>query len=468
MVDRQLKGQAHAGDPAVTSGSRHDCVPSHRGMISVATNIGVMALLVTTLVISTATHAQQVIRTASDWTGQLERPAPGEDEMPVPPRVCLSEQMEYNSNLYRLNSAVAHDPAALQQRLGPDASRVDRILRTSACANQPWQWGQQDFSVSGILTDNRYTNNTVLNHASGAGALLWNWRMADGWYGQLGGRYKHVLANFLNDRPIAKDLVSSQQYVAQLNHDFGTYVIATVGGTRTDIAHGNPDREVDDYRNTTGYTSLIIRNQTDNQIKLAAQRTRATYPQPAMINDLPFDRDYEERKATIGFRYGMGSKTVLTANVGQMKHDYRTTDNSDYSGGIWNAALNWQSSTRSQLQVQTWKTVDAYFDAEADHYISRGTSLMANWSPRSKLQLSGMFSWERQEYLNNSLTVIANAPRTDNVRTAGLGAIYSPLEYFDIDLDYRYEQHDSDRPYLGFNTQVVSLRLRVKLPGMAP
>lgn len=376
---------------------------------------------------------------------------------PKPSFVCVSEQLIYDTNLFRINRAI--DPKAV---LGPDASRGDAIARTSACVDLNKEWGRQQLSLTGSVDDNRYHNNRMLDHTSGNGKLLWNWQAGTSWYGKIGANYTHALGMFQNDRPLEKDLVDSMRYYGEINRDVGTFVTLHAGGSRTDTSHDALSRQVDNFRSTTGDAGITFTSRAENYVGVNYQYTRADYPDPLIVNDLPVDRDYREHTELLRFRYALAERTILRGSAGYVKRDYPLAGESDYSGAQWRAFLTWQPTLQTQLEFSGWQQLNAYFDSEADHFVSKGFSLAPSWSPRERLKLGAIFSWEKQQYQARLLDAEISPARDDKVSAAGVNVGYQPSDWFDFGVSYRFERHDSTLAAFEFDDQITSLLLRLR------
>ncbi len=377
----------------------------------------------------------------------------------TPPPLYISEQVSYDSNLFRLNRTID----VKQSPLGSTASRDDEVLRSSAGANTDWHAGLQELKLELNLDDNRFRYNRILNNTSGNGTLLWNWRTADDWYGKLGGTYVHALSSFVNDRPLTKDLVDSYQYFGELNHDFGSYVEATIGGKHVQAVHGDDSRKVDNYTSNSGNVGLTLNSLAGNYIGVAWERTRAIYPFDVFINDAPFNRDYEENTSFLRFRYASSIKTIVYGSVGHVSREYLHGDGRQYSAATWQGTWHWQPTTKTIVEVSGWQKLNSYFDLAADHFIGRGFSVAPTWLPRDRLAFSATFGWERQQYiLRDVLAGEGDIQREDKVTSAYGEMLYSPVDWLDFTLSYRYEHHDSTLFLYGFDDRIASIRLRGK------
>jgi hypothetical protein len=377
---------------------------------------------------------------------------------PKPSYVCVSEQVIYDSNLFRLNRNV--DPKLI---LGPDANRSDVIARTSACVDINREWGRQKVELAGAVDDNRFRHNGMLDHTSGNGKLLWDWQAGERWYGKLGANYQHALGTFQNDRPLEKDLVDSARYFTEVNRDFGPFLTLHVGGARTDTSHNALSRQIDNFRSTSADAGITLTSRAENYIGFNYQFSRADYPDPVIVNELPVDRDYREYTPLLRFKYALAPRTVLRGSGGYVWRDYPRAGESNYSGAQWRVFLTWQPTLETQLEFSGWQQLNAYFDSEADHFLSRGVSVAPSWNPYERFKLGAIFSWEKQKYLQRTLSLgIISPARDDKVSAAGVNAAYQPADWLDLGLSYRYERHDSTLTAFEFDDRVAAIQLRLK------
>lgn len=378
----------------------------------------------------------------------------------TPPfQLCAAEQIIHDSNLFRLA-----DGMDVHSRLGPEASRDDVLYRTSACALGNFQSSRQELNFKAEFADNRFKNNDTLDNHSYNGTLNWNWNLAGDWSGKVGGSYNRALAAFLNDRPLEKDLVTSYQYFGELRKVFGSHIGVFAGGQRTSSSHSASDRGIDEFHSNSGRAGVEYITDAQDTIGVDYQYAKADYPGTFLINNVPFDQDYHQDVTSVRVKYAFGPKTVLKASAGYLQRTYPNSPDHDYSGSVWRAALQWQPTVKTQLTLNGWRELQAYIDAESDHYLSKGFSLQPGWSPRQKIMLSALLWWEKQDYLSSSFAAQTEGPRHDDVRVQGADLTYTPVRYVDLVLSYRHERHTSDHPDLGFTDNLASLIVRGKFP----
>lgn len=389
---------------------------------------------------------------------QAEDAYPNEDDLAEADRsfICLAEQAIYHTNLFHLNPYVTD----VQQRLGPDASRYNTSLRTSACAQGNWHVSMQEFRLRADIDDNRFLDNKILNHTSGNAELLWNWETAGNWYGKLGGDYRRALGTFVNDRPLVKDVVDSYHYFGEINHDFGAHVVVKVRGEHTDTSHDAVARRIDNYRNNTAIAEVLLMSRAENYLGFSAQRVQATYPETLVINNITYDRDFREEKVTGRIHYQIANNTTFGGAMSYVKHDYQHDPAINYSGYTWRASLDWEPRERVQFILAGWKDLASYFDIEADHFISRGASLTTKWMPHQKVVISLPLRWERQEYIFRDIVTAGLLPREDEVKIASIDVLFRLRLSLDVDLSYSYEKRDSNIPVYSYLDEMTALQIR--------
>lgn len=374
-----------------------------------------------------------------------------------PFQLCVAEQMIYDDNLYRFSNDVN-----AQERLGANGSRDDYVWRTSACANGDWQFARQELLLKAEVADNHFTNNKTLNNTSGSGTLTWNWSTVSDWSGKLGATGSRALGTFLSDRPTEKDLVDSYQYFGELRHLFGAYLSAFASGQRIAATHSATSRAEDDFGNNAGKFGLEYVSRADTSLGVDYEYKHVNFSSLTVLNGVSYDSDYNENVTSVRGSYELGTRTVVTGSFGYLQRHYAQRTDLDYSGNVWRATLQWPPSSKTQLLFSAWRELTAYVDAEADHFVSKGVSLKPAWAPRDKLKFAGLLWWEKQNFLNSSLAAATEGAREDKVFIGGLDAIYAPISYFELDLGYRHEKHDSNQALLGFVDNVATATVRGK------
>jgi hypothetical protein len=183
--------------------------------------------------------------------------------------------------------------------------------------------------------------------------------------------------------------------------------------------------------------------------------TDASYPNS---NGVALSPNYNEDRARAFLKYVISDKTLLGASAGYLKRDYTSGGIAGFSGETWRASLQWQPRDKTQLLAVAWRELHAYPTAESDYYVSNGVSVSPVWFASEKINLSLLFSTEKQDYIGSAppgLTVVG--PRHDKVYAGQANLEYTPVRYITVDFSLRHEQRSSNQAQLGYNDTLASV-----------
>jgi hypothetical protein len=152
--------------------------------------------------------------------------------------------------------------------------------------------------------------------------------------------------------------------------------------------------------------------------------------------------------------------------VGYLSRNYNDAALADVSKGsfegpIGDLLLQWQALHKIALNLNGWRRLRAYLDAESDYFVSEGISVAPTWEPSDKVSVALELGYETQDYLGASVNLTSSA-RSDVVRTGKLQIGYSPLRKLRFDLTVSVEERESDRVLLGYESKLASVGVRWK------
>jgi Putative beta-barrel porin 2 len=370
----------------------------------------------------------------------------------------IADQFTYDDNLYRLPSSFPVPAAA-----GPSATRADGFNSVSLGGNGRWFSDIQAVSLNFRADDNRFIHNDSLNNVSGKGNLDWDWRVGTYWSGQAGVSYYRGLANFANTGYYARDVVQREDYFGTLRYQVGPHWAVYGGFIGANTSQTAVPEQPDDYRSKAGTAGIEFATSASNTVALEYQYTNANFPQEFLLNDAPFNSDYNEETARIVVKYVLSAATELDASAGYLKRDYPESRFATFSGDIWRAALQWQPTDQLQWVLTGWRQLTAYVDAESDYFVSNGVSLTPTWIAAQSLKLSLTISRENHDYIGSSPSTITLISRRDKL-TSGQGAlIYAPKDSLIFNLTCRYDKRDSNQAKFQFNDTLATASVTYKI-----
>ena len=366
----------------------------------------------------------------------------------------------YDENLYRL--ADSRDPALVS---GPGAARDDYVSRISLGLEQRWQWSRQEVLIDLKGNHDAYRYNDRLDNESGAARAEWLWQAGERWTGEFGGDYTRTLANFANTQFLGLDLVDTKGASWKLAFRLGPQWSLRAAGRHADTEHSAPERRFDDSRTNSASVGLQFDTDSDNEFALSYRTTRAGFDQVGSLDGQAFDRDFDEHSASFRVHYVSNEKTTIDGSVGYLEREYANAalagdPRGSFSGGVWDAALQWEPSIKVRVELGGWRKLRAYLDAESDYFVANGASAEMSWRPTDRFAAALEAEYETQDYLGSIANLVEPERRRDVVLSETLTFSYRALRKLYFDLTGRVEDRDSNRPLLRYDAQVASLAAR--------
>jgi hypothetical protein len=371
--------------------------------------------------------------------------------------VRFGQGLRNDDNVYRLPAAI--DPADL---LGPAARRDDLIKTSSVALDGRWQRGEQTVVLDTGLAAHRFTHNDDLDNTSGNAGLSWDWRFGGKWSGQLDGRRERSLASFANTTSLAKDVFDVVAYEGEARFDVGPRWRASLSARDAVTTHGDETRRGDDVAIENAAIGLHYHTPRSDNLGWKYHRARASHHIAGAPAAARSASDYDERGASFELRYLLSQKVQVEGSIGYLERTYPYAARGDFSGDVWSVALQWSATVKTQLALQRWHELKAHFDAEADHFISTGSGLVASWVPRDRLRIALQVAREQQRYIGAAAEPAGGSLRYDEPRTRSLRLTYTPRERVSLDVAYRRETRDSNRLRFDYAAEVLSVAYELK------
>jgi len=359
----------------------------------------------------------------------------------------------YDDNLYRLPET--NDPRAL---------REDYIHRVSAGLDGNWQWSRQKVLLNLLAADNVYQRNDRLDNTSGHGRVAWEWRAGNAWSGALGADFNRMLASFSNTRFIGKDMLDTAATSASLGFRLGPSWSLKAAGRRASTEHSASERRFDNFQTDSISVGLHFKTSSESEIALDVRRTEGHFDRALNLAGQLFDRDYEDESINLEVSQIYSPRTRLELNAGYLSREYGDVALADigkgsFAGPIGDLLLQWQASNKIALNLNGWRHLRAYLDAESDYFVSEGVGVAPTWGPSDKVSVALELGYETQDYLGASVDLPSSA-RVDRVRSGKLQIGYRPLRKLHFDLTVGIEERESNRVLLEYESRMASVGVR--------
>lgn len=374
-----------------------------------------------------------------------------------PFQIFVMDRYSYDDNLFRVApERFENDPTLL-----PPESKDDYINRASAGVRVRLDQSRQVFHLDARLDDVRYAENEYLDYRGGDADLLWDWQAGRRLSGKLYGTYNRQQASLANYTFTGRDIVDTAGYGAEFRWAIGSRWRLLAAGGAIDTDHSAEVRRLQNFESTTGRGGIEYQTPAGLLIAVEYRATSADFPiAQALAGGAP--RGYEEHVPGVRIIVPFTEKTRLIANAGYLDRDYDNPQSGDYSGGIWNATLQWEPRAKISFDIKGWHDLRAYTDAELDYFVADGVSITPTWQPRPTIELAAAFSYEKQDYTGIApLLIDSDLLREDKVRAALFSIDYSPRDFISLGVNYRWTDRESNRPFRNYDASVVSAEVKL-------
>lgn len=370
-------------------------------------------------------------------------------------QLSLSDRYSYEDNIYRL----ADDEVLVAD--GKQTRREDYINRVSVGVEGAWQLSEQTFHLNARMEDSQYQNNSYLGNTSGNARANWGWRLGSNLSGQLGTDYARFQAGFENNQFLQKDVVETVGNFWNASLRVGPHWRVRATARQAKIEHGAFIRRFDNATTDSGSFGLQYETSRGDSYAWDYRYTESHSKRVAVLDGQQVDRRYKEHTTLVTAQYALGAKTALSASAGYVQREYPEVPISgvargNFSGSIWDASLQWRPMVKTALQLNAWRKLRAYLDAESDYFVATGGSIEPTWNPTPKVNVRLEYSIEDQDYLGPSVNIGLLEPRQDRVEAQQLSISYRPIRVLQLSLTGRIENRNSDRAQLKYDSRIAS------------
>ncbi len=195
--------------------------------------------------------------------------------------------------------------------------------------------------------------------------------------------------------------------------------------------HGAEAEHANNSRSKSGNAGIEYAANQNDTIQLDYRYTDAYFLRSSFLQTsnhwiLTTNQDYSDRLTRVLITYAPTDKTLIEANAGYLQRTYRNSAVGDFSGDVWRVAMQWKPTDKTQLVLAGWHELHAYLDSQSNYYVSKGGSFSPVWTASEKFTVSMLLSWENQDFIPYSDSVLVFGPRADKVASEQVNVEYTP------------------------------------------
>ncbi len=373
----------------------------------------------------------------------------------------VADQEQYDSNLYRLSS----DFGSVATLVSPNASRSDLISTASVGGDGQLLAGRQVFDLNLRVDENRFIHNDDLNNTSGYGNFIWNWQLGGHLSGEVQADYNHALASFGETRDFGRDLTNSEHYFGKARYQIGPHWAVYGGASDLDVSHSLSVAKFNDFHLKEGDAGVEFSTEVDNSFGFQYRYADGSFPTTNLftLNGISFTPNFHEDSERFILKYAVTDKTQVDANVGYYRREFTETGLGAFKGAFWRVTVNWQPTDKTQLVVAGWHELHAYLVNESDYFVSKGASISPVWNATEKFKVDLLLSYEDQDYVPQSFSVVTTGPLNAKVSTEQVDIVYSPRSSWILSGSFKHQLRSANQAYYQFDDQLATVGVLYKI-----
>jgi hypothetical protein len=365
-------------------------------------------------------------------------------------QLYVADQETYDDNLFRVPPGTAGVPGAIY----PNSSQSDAVNSSTFGGQGKWDIGRQEVTIDVRADENRFARNDSLDYVSSNAVGIWNWRFGQYLSGQVATYFDRSLASFSETRFSGKDLVTSLEELGSARYQIGPHWAVYGQARGSYVDHSVETQQFYDFHNRSGNAGIEYATNVDDTYGFEYQYVHITFDQNTAT--VIAGDDYNEDTGRFVVKYSLSDKTSFTGYAGYLQRKYPGIAIGTYSGDIWRGSVHWATTEKTQFDVSVWHELHAYIDAESNYFVAKGVSLAPTWTATEKLSFTLLGSYENQNYIPSSSTVLTTGPRQDKVDAAQATIRYTPRDAWTVEVFFRHEKRESNQYQFSFNDNLVS------------
>lgn len=354
-------------------------------------------------------------------------------------KLFLRAEYTYDSNMFRLT-----DPDEAAALLG-SSQLSDKVLQTGGGLNFRMPVSQQELAMGVETVYNKYDRFDFLDHASGSASASWAWSYGGRWDGNVRAAFVRDMPGFEESRITEKDILDQWRFLVS-----GTYALSTrwelyLAATRNVQLHDLASRQTLDRNVDRGVVEIRYKTPRKSYLGFKTVVRSAELPNQELVESTLVDNSYLEYINSLTVDWAISAHSGFSGSVGYTKREYDSFSLRDYSGLTWQSDYRWRPQSRYELNVSMWRDLDVYSDRVSSYVTETGGSLQGMWAITPKVSITADFSRKSRSYDGDPRFSQVRLPsRHDWLVSYGISAAYSLSERLRIDLEYLFEERQSN------------------------
>ena len=371
-------------------------------------------------------------------------------------------QVLSDNNLFRLPTGVSPPSAT-----GSNDQRGDTVLAPFVTLSGTAVLAQQRFTASTTQRNNRMSHYSAYDTQTGDLQAQWDWRLGtqfDGRVDTSDTKQASDLRDFSSPSSNTVDIPSS------------TNVLDIHSKHASANWRPRPDRRItldwQRYRGNNSLASFLTNDYAVRQMNieggwvtslgtewtLSYHDTDGHYPNRTEVQTLLIDNSYHQHDTQLGVVLRPGGRTRADLRAGYAVRHHVQVPQRDYSGPSGRAAIQWEASGSTVLNLEAVRDLDSLDDRDRLFTISTRYTAGAQTAFSAQWQVALQWSRQRIDYGGDPQDIINLTPaRRDVLQNTQLTLTWLPVDRVQIGLSFTQEHRDSSQAGFQYSDRSIGL-----------
>ena len=354
--------------------------------------------------------------------------------------------MMYDTNLLRRTTG---DNSETIARLGIGARYDQRVI------------GRQSVHLEGRVDSYVYNKFSDIDNVGYGGVAEWRYEVGNELTGGIGVSRRRFQANLSEIQRAVYDPVTETVLSATGHYALGPHVGLRGGASYID--YQRPVRAASNTKTVLLTGGVDYVTALGNVIGVEAAEARGDAPVNQLVDPLGIfvNNNYSQRDYGVVGTLAASPTVRVAGRVGRTHRTYSELPGRDFDGPTWALLMQWLSTNKTALVLESSKHVSSIIDIGASHVVVTGVSFGPNWAPTAKLNFQARFVRQHQVFGGDPEAVLGVAPvRQEYVRGIRLGSYweYNRQVHFTFSLDHGERESNILGRNYRYNAGIANVR----------
>ncbi len=320
--------------------------------------------------------------------------------------------------------SIAYDDNLLRvdQDRNPGVPLSDTYRSAIAGVEVDFPFGRQLLTANAKASRVSFDRFTELDYTGKDASVNLDWKVAAHLSGRVGGMYSESLASFSDFHAAARNLRTDKKVYASGNWLFHPSWQVHGGRVREEFRFDLPSQAYNNRTEDTTEAGFDYLEKSGSTVGFLLRRLKGSYPDTFFSGTL-IDNGYVQDEAKLNVSWLVSGVTQVTFVGGRARRRHNASSLRDQSGNNGRLIANWSPRSKVQLSGMVWREFGVSEGALVNSALSTGENIGAHWQVDSKIDLSASLQNEKREFA--PLVGLQNVTGlTDRTRSANVGVNY--------------------------------------------